>query len=100
MAYTSVDETTKLYLMPQEHDIDTIKSYINQASDFDHKTLKTLTFIYLMDIRRINPQYGSLIFDYHGNILRSEWSTSRISNEIFCAYGYNYESWSRFLKKT
>lgn len=100
MTFSPISESNTLYLTPNNHDVETIKHYINIASNLEHNRLKSLTFIYLMDIRHVNPEFGSLIFDANGHIFKSAWSTSRLSNELFNHYGFNYDSWSEFLKKT
>lgn len=96
----SKERPVNLQLCPYSLNHHKICQLTQNSLDFDKSFLPSLSIFYLMHIKHIHPEYSTLIFDTHGNIYRSKWSTSRLSDEIFNQYGYNYETWSKFLRKT
>lgn len=89
-----------IHFHPQAQTDFSIRSFLDKASDLNHMALDQLLIIYIMDIRHMSQTYGSLVIDHDGNIYKSEWSTTRLINEFFSEFGYNYQRWAQFLKTT
>ena len=86
--------------LPQNESDFPINYYLEKATELDHSALSQLEIIYVMTIRHLNSTFGSLIIDRSGQFYKSKWSTTRLTEEFFSTFGYNYQSWSQFLKST
>src|SRR5699024_3040130 len=89
-----------IHFMPQNESDFPINYYLEKATELDHSALSQLEIIYVMTIRHLNSTFGSLIIDRGGKIYKSKWSTTRLTDEFFSTFGYNYQRWSQFIKST
>lgn len=100
MTQFSQNNSKALSFKPFEQDNISLQYYLDKAIHINHLNFQDSNFIYMMDVRHLNDKYGSLIIDSSGTFLKSEWSTSRLTTQLFATYGYNYDQWSKFLKQT
>lgn len=96
---TQSKAASHLKLSPYDLNHNMIFQILLSSKDIDIQYIPSLSINYVMHVRHIHSDYGCLIFDRHGRIYRSEWSSTRIMQMIHHnQYGYDYALWSDFLQ--